>query len=67
MRAMDTQACGLADWKRCRENQGAPLRHHLLEVTEGLPRWCSGKETHLPTKETQETQVQFLGQEDPLE
>ena len=57
---MDTQACGLADWKRCRENQGAPLRHHLLEVTEGLPRWCS-------PPQTQETQVQLLGQEDPLE
>ena len=31
---------------------------------EGLPRWLSGKRTHLPM---QETQVQSLGQEDPLE
>ena len=31
----------------------------------GLPRWLSGKES--PCQETQEIQVQSLGQEDPLE
>ena len=30
----------------------------------GLPWWLSGKRTHLPM---QETQVQFLGREDPWE
>ena len=30
----------------------------------GLPWWLSGKRTHLPM---QETQVQFLGREDPRE
>ena len=31
----------------------------------GLPRWASGKEIRLPVQQTQETQVQFLGREDP--
>ena len=29
--------------------------------------WLSSKRTHLPMQEAQETQVQYLGQEDPLE
>ena len=33
----------------------------------GLPRWCSGKESHLPMQEMQETQVWSLGWKDPLE
>ena len=34
----------------------------------GLPGWLSGKEpTHLPMQEMQDTQVQSLGREDPLE
>ena len=33
---------------------------------QGLPRWLSGKESACNV-ETQETQVHFLGQEDPLE
>ena len=32
-----------------------------------LPRWCSGKESTLLMQEMQETQVQFLSPEDPLE
>ena len=32
----------------------------------GLPSWCSGKKIHLPMEETQKTQAQSLGQEDPL-
>ena len=33
----------------------------------GFPGGTSGKRTCLPMKETRETQVQSLGQEDPLE
>ena len=33
----------------------------------GLPRWCSDKKTHLSVQEPQETWVQSLGGEDPLE
>ena len=35
----------------------------------GLPRWLNGKKKKncLPTQETQETQVQSLTREDPLE
>ena len=36
-------------------------------VSKGLPEWHSGKKIHLPVQETEETQVWFLGQEDPLE
>ena len=32
-----------------------------------LPRWLSGKKISLPMQETQETQVQSLGQEELLE
>ena len=32
-----------------------------------LPRWLSGKVIRLPMQEMQETQVCFVGQEDPLE
>ena len=32
-----------------------------------LPRWLSGKESTCQLQEMQETQVQSLGQEDPLE
>ena len=32
-----------------------------------LPRWCSGKKIHLPAQETQETWIQSLDLEDPLE
>ena len=44
-------------------------KYHSCNSTEsmllqGLPRWLSGKRIHLPM---QEMQVQFLGQEDPLE
>ena len=34
---------------------------------QGLSRWFSGKESIWPVQETKETQVQSLGQEDPLE
>ena len=34
---------------------------------EELPRWLSGKRTHLAVQEMQETWVRSLGQEDPLE
>ena len=37
------------------------------QTQNGLPRWCCGKEFHLPVEEMQETGVRFLGQEDPLE
>ena len=33
----------------------------------GLPRWPSGEEPACPLQETQGTQVQSLGWEDPLE
>ena len=33
----------------------------------GLPRWHSGKESSCQCRETQEAQVQSLGQEGPLE
>ena len=33
----------------------------------GLPRWFSGKRIRLPMQEPQETQVQSLGREEPLE
>ena len=33
----------------------------------GLPRWLSRRRIFLPVQEVQETQVQRLGQEDPLE
>ena len=33
----------------------------------GLPKWCSWQRTLLLMQETQETQIQSLGQEDPLE
>ena len=46
-------------------------RSHLLFVficiALGLPRWYSGKKICLPMQETQETLVQSLGPEDPLE
>ena len=38
----------------------------LLHIN--LPRWLSSKKTiHLPIQEIQETQIQSLGQEEPLE
>ena len=37
------------------------------DVDFGLPRWLSGEESVCPMKETQETWVQSLGWEDPLE
>ena len=33
----------------------------------GFPRWHSDKEIYLSVQEMQETWVQFLGQEEPLE
>ena len=33
----------------------------------GLPQWLSGKDSHLHMQETQETWVQSLGREDPLQ
>ena len=39
----------------------------MQDIYTGLPRWCSGKRTHLPTQETQETWVRSLGWEDLLE
>ena len=33
----------------------------------GFPRWHSDKGIYLPVQEMQETRVQFLGQEEPLE
>ena len=33
----------------------------------GLPRWLRGKRIYQPMQETQETWVQSLDQEDPLE
>ena len=38
-----------------------------MTETVGLPRWLSGKRVRLQMQETQETEVRFLGQEDPLE
>ena len=35
--------------------------------SEGFPRWLSGKRICLPTQESQETLVQSLNREDPLE
>ena len=40
------------------------LNKHLIVAYKGLPRWLSGKRIHWPM---QETWVQSLGQEDPLE
>ena len=37
-----------------------------IKITSGLPRWHSDEGIHLPMQEMQETQVQSLGQEDPL-
>ena len=37
----------------------------MIEVFMGLPRWLSGKRIYL--QETQEMQIQSLGQEDILE
>ena len=40
---------------------------HERSITLGLPRWCSWHRARLPMQETEETQVESLGQEDPLE
>ena len=50
----------MAQWevKEFQQYQTHPGSHLM-----GLPRWCSGKESACQ----QETQVQSLGREDPLE
>ena len=40
---------------------------HSPYHSSGLPRWLCRLRTSLPMQETQETWVQSLGQEDPLE
>ena len=37
------------------------------QAKDGLPGWHQWSRIHLPMQETQETQLQSLGQEDPLE
>ena len=44
----------------------ALLKGRIPSVT-GLPRWRWQQRTPLPMRETQETQIRSLGQEDPLE
>ena len=39
----------------------------MQDIYMWLPRWCSGKRTHLPMQEAQETWVRSLGWEDLLE
>ena len=38
-----------------------------VTLSQGFPRWRQWLRTCLPMQETRETQVQPLGQEDPLE
>ena len=40
---------------------------HISNLHFGLPRVTQWSQTHLPVQEMQETQVQSLGREDPLE
>ena len=39
----------------------------MAETNTGFPGGSVGRRAHLPRQETQETEVQVLGQEDPLE
>ena len=43
------------------------LLYDIFNPQKGLPRWLSGKRTHLPMQKMLEMRVQSLGQEDPLE
>ena len=59
-------------WHKTQKNKGKLNWEIPLTIgiwTQGLPRWCSGIESCvcLPVQETQETWVQSLAQEDPLE
>ena len=52
----------------CERGRRPPyINQKLPDSHLGLPRWLSVSRTRLPMKELQETQVQSLGQEDPLE
>ena len=42
-------------------------QHSLFALFLPIPYWLSGKKILLPTQEMQETKVQSLGREDPLE
>ena len=43
------------------------LLYDIFNPQKGLPRWLSGKRTHLPMQKMLEMRGQSLGQEDPLE
>ena len=49
------------------QRTGGRDQYVYISYNFGLPRWLRVKRIHLPIPETQETQVQSLGQEDPLE
>ena len=55
---------GYSPWGHKESDTTEQLSEH--SVLPGLPRWLSGR-IHLPMQETQEMQVQSLGQKDPLE
>ena len=43
------------------------LSTHAHSEVPGFPRWCSGKESACQCKRCEETQLQSLGRENPLE
>ena len=57
----------LAHWYMRTILLSGPMVFKSSLTLEELPRWLSGKRTHLAVQEMQETWVRSLGQEDPLE
>ena len=48
-------------------NNNHTLENRVTSTGSGFPGWLSDKRIHLPMQEMQETRVQSLGWEDPLE